>query len=94
MVEPILFGAEPAWRKDKALEILCMVLQTKFDKSLPTVSYEIGTVEKLAAALRKVYLSGSAHQILSVKDDYEANKGKLLTGYFKVDKNEHQIHLG
>ena len=53
-----------------------MVLQVKPDHSLPTVCYEIGTVEKLAVALRKVYLSGSAHHILSVKNDYEANKGE------------------
>jgi hypothetical protein len=65
-----------------------MVMQAKPDQTLPTVAYEIDTVETLVKAMRTVYNLGLAHPNLSVKEDYEANKAKLLAGYFKVEGTE------
>jgi hypothetical protein len=65
-----------------------MVMQAKPDQTLPTVAYEIDTVETLVKAMRTVYNLGLAHPKLSVKEDYEANKAKLLAGYFKVEGTE------
>jgi hypothetical protein len=83
-VEPLLFGAEPAWYKDKALDILCIVMQVKKDVSLPSENYDIDSIEKLAYALRKVYEQGQTKNTLSDPDEIVANKKKLLAGYFEV----------
>jgi hypothetical protein len=65
-----------------------MVMQVKQDQNLPTVAYEIDTAENLIKAMRTVYNLGPVHTQLSVKEDYEKYKAKLLAGYFKGNGTE------
>ena len=81
-VEPVLFGAEPVWYKDRAIDILCIVLQVNISDDLPNVTYEIETVETMAAALKIVYQQGDAIRLLSNPQEADSNKEKLLKGYY------------
>ena len=87
-VEPVLFSAEPAWYKDRAIDILCIVLQVNISDDLPNVTYEIETVEAMAAALKIVYQQGDAIRLLSNPQEADSNKEKLLKGYYIHEENE------
>ena len=74
------------WYKDRALDILCIVLQVNINQDLPNVNYEIETVEAMAAALKIVYQQGDAIRLLSNPQEADSNKEKLLKGYYTLSQ--------